>query len=58
MDYYVEEAANDCADCAEERAYNWQGYIKGAIYRRHAHPKSLYRGYDPLPTDFSMQSET
>jgi len=54
---YVEEAANDCPDYAEERAYNWQRHIKGAIYRRHDHPKALYRGCDPLPTDFSTDAD-
>src|SRR5256885_9724958 len=52
MNNYVEEAADDRAHRAEERAYNWQRHIKGAIYRRDDHPKSLYRGCDPLPTDF------
>src|SRR3954465_2515427 len=52
MDDDVEETTNDGADRAEERAYDWQRHFKGAIYRRHDHPKSLYRGCDQLPTDF------
>jgi acetyl-CoA carboxylase alpha subunit len=52
---YIEEAANDCANCAGERAYDWQRHIKGAIYRRDDHPISLYRGCDPLPTHFLLQ---
>src|SRR6476469_2473062 len=31
----VEEAADDGADRAYERANDWQRHIKGAIYRRH-----------------------
>ena len=52
MDDHIEEAADDRSDRAEERADDWQWHIKGAIYRRHDHPKSLYRGSDPLPTSF------
>ena len=52
MDDDIEEAADDRSDRAEERADDWQWHIKGAIYRRHDHPKSLYRGSDPLPTSF------
>src|SRR6476620_6848590 len=37
----VEEAADDGADRAHERANDWQRHIKGAIYRRHDHPQSL-----------------
>ena len=56
MNDYVKETADDAADHAEEHAGNWQRHIEGAIYRRHAHLKALYRGYDPLPTDFLRQS--
>src|SRR6185295_8576579 len=41
MDDYVEETADDSADRAEERAYDWQRHFKGAIYRRHVHSQSL-----------------
>jgi hypothetical protein len=37
----VEEAADDGAGCAKERANDWQRHIKGAIYRRHDHSRSL-----------------